>query len=141
MQQRFDVSQMIDDFCSKPISSASGSDSGSGSGSPRSPRSPREARVTELEFTQYMLMAMEKADERVLIAIHNQFKELDPTGSGGLDQNALRKLERQSNKGKSQAWAANPGPRRPSLQPPGVEATTAAVVPANASKEDSQALC
>ena len=27
MQQRFDVSQMIDDFCSKPISSASGSDS------------------------------------------------------------------------------------------------------------------
>ena len=57
-------------------------------------------------------------------------------------QKALQQFERQSNKGKSKAWASNPaGAHRPSLQLPAVEATTAAVVPADMSKEDSQALC
>ena len=87
MARRFDASSMIRELCDKP----------------------KHARITELEFTIFMLKSMNKVDERVLAAIHHQFASLDKAGSGVLDFKALKEFERQSYAGrKSMVWASTP---------------------------------
>ena len=87
MARRFDAGSMMRELCDKP----------------------KHARITELEFTIFMLKSMNKVDERVLAAIHHQFASLDKTSSGVLDFKALKEFERQSNAGrKSMVWASTP---------------------------------
>jgi uncharacterized membrane protein YgcG len=75
-----------------------GGGGGGGSGGGRKKRG-----VTELEFTQYMLLAMGKVDRRALDAVHAQFDDLDVHARGYIDEAALEGLKARGAR-KSVLW-------------------------------------
>ena len=66
-------------------------------------RTARDGRVTELEFTQYMLLAMGKVEHHTLDAIHCQFNDLDILAKGYVDKATLATLKQKGSR-KSLLW-------------------------------------
>ena len=66
-------------------------------------RTARDGRITELEFTQYMLLAMGKVERHTLDAIHRQFNDLDILAKGYVDEATLATLKQKGSR-KSLLW-------------------------------------
>ena len=58
-------------------------------------KTARSGSVTELEFTQYMLLAMGKVEQHTLDAIHSQFNDLDVLAKGYIDEATLAAVKQR----------------------------------------------